>query len=134
MDIILDSNQYLADVKMEGIRFQSLLDYLRKTGSSLVIPRLVRDEVLARYSERLEVQFGRAVADLRSLRKEVFQSEVPTLHELNIVEEVSRLEQRLKHPREDLSSTLQENYDGISLEEVAMRGITRRKPANRECA
>ena len=44
MDVTLDANIYLSDPRMEGVAFKSLLDYLRKTQSTLIIPRLVRDE------------------------------------------------------------------------------------------
>jgi hypothetical protein len=37
MDIILDSNVYLSDIRMESIRFKNLFDYLRRTRSLLVI-------------------------------------------------------------------------------------------------
>jgi hypothetical protein len=43
MDVILDSNAYPSDIRMESIKFKNLFDYLRRTQSSLVLPRLVRE-------------------------------------------------------------------------------------------
>ena len=53
MHIILDSNIYLADVQMTGIGFQNLFALVRRTQSKLVLPHLVREEVVARYLDRL---------------------------------------------------------------------------------
>jgi hypothetical protein len=49
MNVVLDANIYLADPRMEGVAFKSLLDYLRKKQSTLIIPQIVFDEVIARY-------------------------------------------------------------------------------------
>jgi rRNA-processing protein FCF1 len=61
MDVILDSNQILTDPHMEGDRIQSLFRYLRRTSSSLVIPKIVQDEVLARYIEQLKTKHKKLV-------------------------------------------------------------------------
>jgi hypothetical protein len=38
MDVLLDSNIYVADPKIGGSQFAELFAYLRRTGSSLVLP------------------------------------------------------------------------------------------------
>jgi len=72
MDVTLDANVYLSDPWMEGIAFKSLLDYLRKTQSKLIVPKLVFDEVLARYPERLLTQVKRP--QVKPSRSEVWCS------------------------------------------------------------
>ena len=53
MDVALDTNEFLSDPPMQGVRFQTLLAYLRKTQSRLLIPKIVWDELIARYPERV---------------------------------------------------------------------------------
>ena len=130
-DVVLDSNQYWNDPKMTGARFQSLLDYLRRTGSALVIPRIVRDEVPARYEDELKSEYSGAVASLNKLRKRAFELRLPEqLPEPDMGEEVRRLEQKLLAPGAGVASALLSDYSDISLEEVARRGVLRRKPAS----
>jgi hypothetical protein len=53
MDVILDSNVYLSDARMESIRFKNLFDYLRRPKSSLVLPMLVVEESIGKYRSLL---------------------------------------------------------------------------------
>ena len=39
MHIILDSNIYVEDYRMSGAAFQSLFDYIRRTDSTLILPK-----------------------------------------------------------------------------------------------
>ena len=131
MDVILDSNQYLDDPRMEGARFQSLFDYLRRTGGLLVVPRVVRDEVLARYQQALDADHSRAVVALRNLRKKAFELQVPERPpNPDYSREVKRLDEKLSNPSPGVRSVVAENYSDINVEEVARRGIYRVKPAN----
>jgi hypothetical protein len=65
MHIILDSNVYLNDIRMAGISFQNLFALIRRTQSTLVLPHLVREEVIARYEDRL----GNAAAAVKTAWK-----------------------------------------------------------------
>ena len=59
MDVSLDSNIYLSDLRMEGIAFRSLLDYLRKTQSRIILPKVVLDEVIAKYRIGFEMKLAK---------------------------------------------------------------------------
>ena len=45
MDVILDTNVYIADPYLKGGKFAALFDYLEKTRSRLILPSAVRVEV-----------------------------------------------------------------------------------------
>jgi hypothetical protein len=60
MDEILDSNVYLNDLKFQGTQFPELFAYLRRTGSTLIVPDMVLQEVLERYKERLRDALSKA--------------------------------------------------------------------------
>jgi hypothetical protein len=69
MDVVLDANIYLADPRMEGVAFKSLLDYLRKKQSTLIIPQIVFDEVIARYPDLLSAQSRKAGKEVHAFRR-----------------------------------------------------------------
>src|SRR5712672_81844 len=69
MDVLLDSNAYLSDIRMESIRFKNLFDYLRRTKCSLVLPRLVREETIAKYRHLLEVQAKKTAQAVEQLNR-----------------------------------------------------------------
>jgi len=132
MDVILDTNQYWPDPKMERPGFQLLFDYLRVTGGSLVVPRIVRDEVLAKCRVELEAEHSRTVTSLRELRKRAFKLDVPKdPSDLDHPEELRLLEEKLKAPGAGVNSVVLPDYSDIDIGEVAKRGIQRIKPANR---
>src|SRR5258708_5029872 len=54
MHIILDANIYAADYRMNGVAFQSLFEYMRRTESQLVLPRATREEVVIGYGRQLK--------------------------------------------------------------------------------
>ncbi len=70
MDLILDSNQFIADLWLRSQRFQVLQNYLVRTQSSLLLLEPVFDEVKAHFSREVASQVStieRAVSDLRRL-------------------------------------------------------------------
>ena len=85
MDVVLDANMYLSDPRMEGVAFRSLLDYLRKTQSSLIVPQIVLDEVIARYPERLSAQLKRAISEVGSLRHLMLGSSVAKIRQSYLI-------------------------------------------------
>lgn len=69
MDVVLDSNIYLSDIRMESIKFKNLFDYLRRTKSTLVLPRLVREETVGKYRYKLDNQSRKAASAVQELNK-----------------------------------------------------------------
>ena len=130
MDVALDANEFLSDPRMESVRFQSLLSYLRKTQSRLIIPKIVWDEVIARYPERISGPYGKAITDLKTLRSLLLSTKIPSMAQLDVAREIQALKGKLKKPSTHVSSKVLNNFSAVPLEEVAKRGIDRIPPAN----
>ena len=130
MDVALDANIYVADPRMEGVAFRSLLDYLRKTQSSLVIPRLVLDEVLARSSERLLEQTKRASSHVDSLRSLVLVAAIRKVPFIDVARESRALRLKMTKPSKYVKAILLGDFRRINIEEVAKRGVERIPPAD----
>ena len=138
MDVILDANVYVSDFRMEGVLFQSLFDYLKKTDSSLVIPRIVFDEVTARYTEMLSQGIEKAKKHLSLLRRLLLAAEIPQIDHIDLTRELNALRQKLNPNKEMLTRfdpakqvTLLDDYSGVTIQEVARRGFERMPPASR---
>jgi predicted nucleic acid-binding protein len=70
MNVIVDSNILIRDRLVRSGRWQVLQDYLKKTSSRLLIPRLVYEEVRADYERRLAgvlAEFRKCCAALEDL-------------------------------------------------------------------
>jgi|GEM_PF-4373660 len=147
MDVILDSNRILRDPRMEGTEFQILFRYLRRTGSCFVIPKIVKDEVLARYPELVQKQQQKLVSALSALKGLCFCAQLPKLPVVEIESEVAAFRARLLTPTlvdilevsgnsvapkqwQYVSSISTGDYSAITVEELARRGINRVKPAS----
>jgi hypothetical protein len=129
MDVALDSNAYLADPRMDSVAFRSLLDYLRKTESNLIIPKIVLDEVIARYPERLSPHVKRTISEASSLRNLVLVSKIAKI-EVDTTAELRALRKKLTKPSAHVKSVILRNFGDISPADVARRGIERTAPAN----
>lgn len=67
MDIILDTNIFRSDFLRRGADFEVLKDYLKKTDSSLIIPRIVLDEITNLFKRDVE----KHVKDVISAQKKL---------------------------------------------------------------
>ena len=54
---------------MESISFKNLFDYLRRTKSAIVMPRLLREEILAKHWSLIETQGKKAAHAVSSLNR-----------------------------------------------------------------
>jgi len=145
MDVILDSNIILSDPRMYGNKMQFLFRYLLRTQSSLVIPKVVWDEVLARYADRIQDEHRNLIKTLSRLHGMYFDMQLPSVPPLDLQQQRKYLEVRLLHPeliliREDFDKSSPRlwkqvpcvqtgNYSAISTEELTTRAINRVKPA-----
>lgn len=130
MDVALDANEFLSDPRMESVRFQSLLNYLRKTESKLVIPKIVWDEVIARYPDIIAEPYKKAVNHVNSLRRLLLSAKVNLIPDLLLDREIKVLKQKLRKPSKHVRSRLLTNFSDVPVEEVARRGVARIPPAN----
>ena len=130
MDVTLDANIYLADPRMESVSFRSLLDYLRKTQSTLVIPKPVLEEVSVRYIERLLSPASRAASFIKNLNNLLFVAEVDKLPEIDFRREERALRSKLLKPSKYVKSKLLSSYGDVDVAEIVRRGVHRVPPAN----
>jgi hypothetical protein len=131
MDVILDSNVYLSDIRMESIRFQNLFDYLRRTSSSLVLPRIVREEVVARYKHQFELRSRKAAQAAEELNKLILDKHDRLDFDVTEPKYVIRdLRAKLRKPGKGVKLRYYPEIDGIDISDVYLRGINRRRPAD----
>jgi len=69
MEVVLDSNIYLADLFMESNKFSNLFDFMRRTDSKLLLPALVRDEIVGKHKEKYEGQLRKVTEEIRKLKR-----------------------------------------------------------------
>ncbi|MGA3292796.1 MAG: PIN domain-containing protein [Candidatus Acidiferrales bacterium] len=129
MDVLLDSNIYLEDLKMRGNRFEELFTYLRRTRSSLLLPHLVREEVTAKYSERLKEASGKAQSTHNDLWK-LAMSEGPQFTAPKLNQEVESLLNKLRSPAKGVRVVDVDDYRAVDMKEVVHRGAYRKRPAS----
>jgi hypothetical protein len=130
MDVALDANVILNDPRMKGNAFHSLLDYLKKTDSRLVLTRIVLDEVIARYPERLRGAVHKATTAVGALGSLAFDPKI-MLPQINIERETQKLKEKLRKPSRYVnSSRIVNNFSDVKIEEVIKRGIERVPPAS----
>ena len=135
MDIILDANAYIQVLYTHGgtffqtNRFTELLTHLRRTGSRLVIPELTRNEVVARYRDKLTAVAKDARNGWTALKQVAIQKRLDFI-EPDIQGELDVLNELLLHPAQGVQSLIHTDYSGIDIKEIARRGVERVRPAN----
>jgi len=131
MDVIVDSNVLLSDIRMESIKFQNLFDYLRRTGSHFVIPRLVREEVLDKHSRLLTTHSKKVEQAIRELnRLAIGASSKIEFHPPSTISAKRSFRKKLTQPAPRIKTTIYSNVEQIDLNEVFLRGVRRQRPAN----
>jgi hypothetical protein len=131
MDVILDSNMMLEDPIFERAQFRELIAYLRRTNSRMVIPVIVRDEVEARFRERLSHYVEKARGAWEHVRKLSGGSHYD-LPSVDVNGAVNSLRARMQHPSRDVPESIFPQLRAIDFDEVVRRAIERRRPASAE--
>lgn len=131
MHVILDSNIYLRDAKMEGNQFQELFAYLRRTASRLIIPMIVFSEVAERYRAQLSDEVDKTQAAWNRMRKKTI-SDVGNFPSPHINSEVRALKNRLRQPATGVQAVLYSDLGGVDMQELIRRGVKRLRPASSE--
>jgi hypothetical protein len=130
MHIILDSNIYLADIKMAGISFQNLFTLIRRTQSTLVLPHLVREEVVARYQERLRKAISGVQKAWKPYRDLMLCEQPGVFDEPEIMRQRHELRRRLRNPARGIAIRNLAGAEGVDIKDVYLRGINRKPPAS----
>ncbi len=135
MDVILDTNILYSPLQAQGGDFTNfnafveLVTYLRRTKSDLVLPKLVIDELCARYEDLLSGAIKQAEDARQTLQRKTF-TKLIDVPKVSVSTEVRSLRERLLNPAQGFQSRPFDDYAGISVAEVVRRGIQRIPPAN----
>lgn len=125
MKIVLDTNIIFRDFFMKSGRFEILLDYVKRTNSKVILPRIVYDEVLISYERELKSRHEQYIKIKNSLSG-IIQG---TLAETNVSpeEEVvsyeKYLKKKLRIKDEDIF-----DYKETYLHDVMDRAMRRKRP------
>jgi hypothetical protein len=131
MHIILDANIYAADYRMTGAAFQSLFEYMRRTASNLVLPRVVREEVVVGYGRQLKRE-ARLFEEAWNRYRRVDLSDDAQRHffKPDIGRAKVNLRRKLMKPMDNVAPIYVPEITGAFVQEAFMRGIHRTRPAN----
>jgi hypothetical protein len=130
MHIVLDSNIYAADYRMNGVAFQSLFEYLRRTESRLVLPNAIREEVVIDYGRRLKAG-AKAFEDAwRKYHHLDLHGDFRDFEKPDGKYAMTRLRRHLMNPTEGIKPIYVPEITGTFLHEAFMRGVHRTRPAN----
>lgn len=130
MHIVLDSNIYAADYKLSGVAFKTLFDYIRRTGSRLVLPRIIREEVVCGFGRRLKREskgFSEAHRKYSSLD---IDNKVSKFLKPDIRKAMNRLRRKLMKPSDEVTPLYAAETAGVSIDDVFMRGVRGVRPSN----
>jgi hypothetical protein len=130
MQIILDSNAYVADFRMQGISFSNLFDFVRKTKSQIILPRIVREEVIHIYSGRFQTQANQVARHWNAFQPLLLDRQPDKFERPELKHQLRELRKLFKEPTKGVTIEYLSDVSGIDLNEVALRGIKRIPPAN----
>lgn len=127
MQIFIDSNQFISDFLLKGAPFRYLLHFLSNSGNTLLLSRLVIEEVENKYG----VEAQKALADATKSRQRLKQL---GLAQGAVVDDLPT------EPAFDLEQRIREHVEGIEIVEyaavphadVVQRALKRRKPFDAE--
>ena len=130
MDVILDSNVYVSDYRMESISFKNLFDYLKRTGCSLILLRIVREEVVAHFRRDLKKRPKEAAEAWKTYRPLHFPERLPEFTQPDIKGQAKLMREKLMQPSEVVKITYYADTTRIPVDDIFIRGIHRIPPAN----
>lgn len=126
MNIILDTNIYVQNYLLNSRNFELLFDYLKKTNSNILVPRIVFDELLEKYRNSILDQLD-ALTKTQNRLENILINFNPDNSEIDIELEIS------KYSKYFLEKLGVEDKDVVEhkttyLNELISRAIKRRKP------
>lgn len=123
MKILVDSNQFIADFLLKSAPFRYLMHFLSNDGHTLLLSRLVLEEVENKYATDTK----KALADASKANQRLDQLGLPRdpARPLDLVVPALNLEKRI---REQVGSVQILEYEDVSHAEVVQRALKRHKP------
>lgn len=127
MQVFVDSNQFIADFLMEGAPFRYLAHVLNTSGHTLLVSRLVIEEV----DNKFMSEAHKAIADATKSRQRLAQLGLPTGVDSLKASAVPPLDLEVRL-RELFESVAVVEYGDVPHAEVVRRALERRKPFDAE--
>lgn len=126
MIIVLDTNVIHEDFLMKSGRFAILRDYLQKTQSKVILPKIVYDELEATYERHLSMLVNCFIRAKGSLAAVLSQTQLPDIN-VSIMKEVASYMTYMKNTLgvEDADIF---DYKESYLHDVIERAIHRKRP------
>lgn len=126
MNVILDTNIFVQDFLMNSTSFSLLLDYLKKTGSRILMPLIVYQELGGVYGSKLNTRLETYENARRLLEQSLTDVQIPSL-EIDTTSEIEKylefVKKRLKVRDKDIVP-FKDHY----LDDLVARAVRRRKP------
>ncbi|MDT7807999.1 MAG: hypothetical protein QOJ70_1812 [Acidobacteriota bacterium] len=126
MIIVLDTNIVHSDFLMKSGRFAILLDYIQKTQSRILMPKIVWDELASTYERELRAHMDKYFSSKDKLSRILPKSQVPEFT-ISVEDEVSAFRQHLKDTLRVEDEEIFD-YKESYLHDVLDRAMRRRRP------
>ncbi len=128
MKVVLDTNIFRQDFLMNSEKFSILFDYLKKTNSRIIMPKIVYQEIAAVYERELtsrlqQFREAKRIFENALINKPIQDCSIEIADEVK--EYLTFLKTTIKISNEDIVS-----YKQSYLEEVVKRAIQRIKPCS----
>ncbi len=127
MNIVIDTNIFRRDLKLKDKNFDILFDYLEKTNSKVILPKIVYEETIGLYERLIKERIDDYNKSLTKLNGTFINSKIESDSKINIEFEKSEYENFLKDKLK-LSDNSIVPYKNEYLQELVNRAIQRIKP------
>lgn len=129
MDVVLDTNIFYSDFSMKSKDFVIVFDYVKKTDSKIIVPKIVYEEIKARYKCSISNELKTLEKAKSSLERKLIEG----LPEVKIDVE-HELKKYITFFKETLNISEDEivDYKTNYLDEVVNRAIWRIKPCSQK--
>jgi hypothetical protein len=132
MKVILDAQAYRRNNYARSAAFQSLLDYLKKTDSQIVLLASVEQEVLALYERELAAELSKVQAAVSTAKRKMFlRDQKLMLGQMPEVKKETRaLQDALRSTSTGVAVERFQDYAGVNALDIVERGAQRIPPAD----
>lgn len=128
MDVVLDTNVIHEDFLLRSADFRNLMDYLEKTDSNIMMPKIVLLEIEKKYAEELQKRFSKYNSHKNSLNDFLLDKEVSG-GSVDINAEVKKYIAFLTKKFRLNHKTIV-NYKPEYMDDVVKRAIERKRPCS----
>ena len=127
MKIVIDTNIFYNNWFLDSLNFKLLKSFLHKTNASLLVPKIVFEEVINKYKEGLKKCVAEYHKILKNLNRYLFfvkTLEIETIEIETISHEYSKF---LQNKLKDFNVKII-NYKDIPHEDIVQRELQRKAP------